>query len=65
MIELWIARDKDNELSLYNGDKPKRIRDDYFIPEPPGKGNYCNIDSSLFPEVTWENSPRKVKIELL
>ena len=56
--ELWIARDKDNSLFLYDN-KPIRENDDFSC-----HGNYYEIDSNLFTGVTWENSPRKIKIEL-
>lgn len=63
-MELFIARDKENphidaKLSLF-GSKPI----------DKGKGiwlghNVYELDYSSFLEVTYENSPRKVKIELV
>lgn len=63
-MEYWIARDKDDELCLYTGDEPKR-ENNSFVPQPYGKADYYVISEELFPEVTWENSPQKVKIELI
>ena len=58
--ELWITRDKNSELLLHDV-------------EPINNGNGCwessgneyNIDWRLFPEVTYENSPQKVALNLL
>ena len=54
---VWIARDKNGDLKVYSH-KPKRLvtifntvgyYDDYF-----------EIDNKLYPEVTWENSPKEL-----
>lgn len=60
-MKLWIARDSDNELYIYNG-KPTRKKE-YF--NSPSIGDYFRVDDNLFPEVTWENSPQKVELKLL
>lgn len=60
-MEFWIARDKDNSLWLFD---ILPIRSKYsFIADT----NNCamELNNNLFQEVTWENSPRKVKIEIL
>jgi hypothetical protein len=60
-MELWIARDRAGILRIYDN-KPKvdkRKQEITFI------GGYYEINSNLFPEVTFENSPRKVKISLI
>ena len=49
-MELWIARDDDMEQI-------------WSVSTECGKS--YRLDSDLFPEVTFENSPRKVKIELI
>ena len=62
-MELWIARDPDGELVLYKTEPKVREylgqksfdTDEEFLP----------IDNSLYPEVTFENSPRKIKINLI
>lgn len=60
MLELWLARDKDGDLNLYDLE-PVKHKNGYFV-----EGHKCGfIDSDEFPEVTWENSPQKVKIELV
>lgn len=61
MLELWIARNINGNLYLYRS-KPLRM-DGYFTDGSPA--GIWNIEDDLFPEVTWENSPRKVKIELV
>lgn len=61
-MELWIARDKDGCLSLYTG-RPVRLEIRQFF--SPEDCCYFDIDETMFPEVTWENSPKKVRIELI
>lgn len=58
-MELWIARDKNGELYLHM-DKPEIIENCFF-------SNYqaYRINGELFPQVTWENSPQRVRIELM
>lgn len=59
-LELWIARYKDSSLWLYYS-RPIKMSDGSFrhfrdIPK--------QLASNFFPEVTWENSPKKVRLEL-
>lgn len=61
-MELYIARDKDGDLFLYNK-KPRQLPD-IFISEELGF-HVIIIDSELFPEVTWENSPQQVELKLI
>ena len=67
-MELWIARDKDESTIWMFFDKPKL--DEYWL----WRGNklYCGATSpgldkhkEIFPELTFKNSPQKVKLELL
>lgn len=66
-MEYWIARDKNDELFLYK-EEPVRGEELFTPRDFPSTNNkvvtFYSIDSALFPEVTWENSPQKVKIEL-
>ena len=63
-MELWIARDTDGTLILSNR-KPYLINKcyDYFFFGDDASLYY--LDRNMFPNVTFENSPQKVKIELL
>lgn len=56
-MKLWIARDKNGNLFLFQLE-PVRATDVF------AGGGYMQIGSRLFPEVTWENSPQKVTVEL-
>lgn len=56
-MKLWIARDKSGSLYLYE-DKPEKKGDEFI-----GK-SWAWIFTSLFPEVTFENSPQKVEFKL-
>ena len=61
-MNLWIARDEDGDLWLYNRRLEKKFGG--FIP----KDDNCDImaiDNDLFPEVTFENSPQLVEIKLI
>ena len=63
-MELWIARDLDNTLNLYTVEPYLDSNDNaYAINEK--KGDYLRLLSNLFIDVTFENSPQKVKIELI
>ena len=68
-MELYIARDKDNSLSLCTHkqvyvklfdawEKPKEYYDDDY-------SFHVYIPENLFPEVTFENSPMKVELKLI
>lgn len=59
-MKLWIARDKDEILYLYTHE-PELTDDKYFA----SNGDYCNIDNTKFPEVTFENSPQQIEIKLI
>lgn len=61
-MKLWIARDKDGYLYLYDK-KPIREKD-YFDSNTEGKYNTL-LHSSYFPEITFENSPREIEIKLV
>ncbi len=56
-MEMWIARDKNGDLFLFQLE-PFRNTDMFM------GGVFMGIENYLFPEVTWENSPQKVTIEL-
>ena len=66
-MELWIARDSDG-LWLF---KQKQIIDSYDksgVPTcfwvTPSDAGELELDSALFPDVTFENSPQEVDITL-
>lgn len=60
-MSLWIAREKSGALWLYET-KPKRCSEGFYAPS--GYWEKPLRDDSLFPEVTWENSLRRVKLEI-
>lgn len=55
----WVARDKRGVLKLFNG-KPFKWK--WF--GEWGGDFLCCLNSEDFPDVTWENSPRKVKFKI-
>ena len=64
-MKLWIARNKNGLLELFykepHYDKSHEIYCDSW------RGGYYigDIPKDMFPEVTFENSPQKVKLELV
>lgn len=67
-VRMWIARDRSTfDIWLYRF-KPIKFEDDYFwsdLSEDETADNCFQIDSSMFPEVTFENSPQEVEIKLV
>jgi hypothetical protein len=61
-MKLWIARDKDGMLYLYE-EKPNLAYSNapYFDAD---SGCY-DLPIGLFPEVTFENSPQEVELKLV
>ena len=78
MMELWIARDKhipdgtfpypegfNGDLYLYSSEpyiKKNTSRDGIWTCK---QEEFIELDYKLFPEVTFENSPQKVKLKLV
>lgn len=62
-MQLWIARDKNRTLTLFQ-EKPELSKYDPIWQDSYNRG-HMTIDQFLFPEVTFENSPQRVKIKLV
>lgn len=62
-MELWIARDKNGQLNLYTYEPFKGPEDRFYKSLP--NAVYMPINPYLYPEITWENSPKKVKAEVI
>ena len=60
---IWIARNKDGTLEVYV-EKPVRKKT-CFEESQSGlyKGWIVDLDEALYPEVTWENSPKELTIK--
>ena len=56
----WIARDKNGTLCIYT-DEPERVNEEFDIECMIGDSA---LDGNLFPEVTWENGPKRIKVNL-
>lgn len=60
-MKLWIARDKSGSLFVYLC-KPIKLSAEF---QPGGVGpaaGHLRLDTSAFPEVTWENSPCEAEL---
>jgi len=56
--KVWIARDRDGELYLYNEEPERKELSGEFLP-PKG---VMLIDKNSHPEITWENSPQQIEV---
>ncbi len=57
---MFIARDKNNDLYLFN-ELPVRGNECWWA-ESGLDGSYLRLDKSLYPELTWESNPLRVAI---
>lgn len=74
-MKLWIARDKNGSLIAFYREPHKNTNGfhikDRYSGEPVSwyshntNGEYLKLNSDLFPEVTFENSPQEVEIKLV
>ena len=60
-MKLWIARDKNGMLTLFDG-KPF-VKDKHFVCDDLISAIILEVD--MFPEVTFENSPQEVELKLI
>lgn len=61
IMVFWVARDKDGHLYLY--DEKPILNGDYFNASTNGHTTHL-FNNTLWVEITFENSPQKIKIEL-
>ena len=64
---VWIARDKDGDLCLFYGKPTKNECDQWEIDldlfgDDPNVAYYCDLPREVYPEITFENSPVKIKL---
>lgn len=67
-MKLWIARDDDGSLWLYNMKPCKNKNLKRFTCTMDENGHWSEeykLDSNSFPSVTFENSPQRVEIKLI
>ena len=67
-MKLWIARDKDGGLYLYNYEPCKNKISERFTCGIKPNGEWSEeyeLDCHLLPEVTFENSPQEVELKLV
>lgn len=58
---LWIARDKDNSLFIYSK-KPIKNYNSYIYAAEDDLDS-TSISEELYPEITFENSPKQLIIK--
>jgi len=57
---MYIARDKNNDLYLFN-EMPSRGKECWWASSELD-GSYLRLDKSIYPEVTWDSKPLKIEI---
>lgn len=65
-MKLWIARDFDGSLWMYKRKPAKKAH--HFCPFTESdlyKVDYYYLPHKLFPEVTFENSPKVIELKLV
>lgn len=64
-MEFWIARSENGYIRLYPKKPHKELSMLSMSTYWTDNLKSYKIDDELFPEVTFENSPQKVKLELV
>ena len=60
--KLWIARDKNGEIFLYNR-KPIKVEEEgAFMLSDLLIDGFMRLSSDFHPEITFENSPQEIEI---
>lgn len=60
--KIYIARDKDGTLAIYEGKPVYDEEFNTFYCDDDGNGNFVNyVNGDLYPEITYENSPVELK----
>jgi len=60
---MWVARDRNGDLFLYTRKSERNKILEMFESEPNnGIEDYMRLSKKMHPDVTWDNSPRKVKL---
>jgi hypothetical protein len=63
MVEFFITRDKDGILEIFETEPIKGEKYGVFTCGNSSKS--YELNSKLFPELTFENSQQKIKLELV
>lgn len=65
MEDMWLARDKDNSLYLYIGNKPSKGFSEWSLKIIARTDDVVRLNDSLFPEIQWsDEEPTKVKLKI-
>ena len=60
MKKLWVARDKDGSLYMYDGYPVRDV--DVWDVSGPQPADSAEIFAELFPELTWDDEPIEVNL---
>lgn len=65
-MKLWIARDKDETLWIFEEYPIKKEKVFYPTGDITGRFTYYrSMPTDMFPEVTFENSPKQIELKLI
>ena len=65
VMKLWVARDKDKTLWIFEKYPIKKEKLFYPIGDTLGRLTYYrSLPTNFFPEVTFENSPQQVELKI-
>lgn len=59
---MYIARDKNNDLYLFN-ELPTRGKECWWAAKEID-GTYLRLDKSLYPQVTWDSGPLQAELSI-
>jgi len=59
---MWIARDENNALWLYMTKPVRHERWGLFTSNRNGDIGCIRLPEKVLPQITWQNSPKKVKM---
>lgn len=62
-VDAWIARDKDGILIIYFHARPKK-HGEIWVPNVKYRNDIIILKEECYPNVTYENSPIKIKFNL-
>ena len=65
-MKFWIARDEDGTLWLFKECPIKKEKMFYPTTDTTGRFTYYrSMPEDIFPEITFENSPREVELKIV
>lgn len=61
---MWIARDEDNSLNLFNSRPRLQFEGGEGFWQCTDNYDFVGLDENLYPQITFENSPQEIEIKI-